>query len=98
MSLSRVVEYLCLASPGPSRIDLATPNHSSVCAGIQAQTSRQGDWRAGRAWGGGRTRDQVTILSRLGVLACVLGFCLHDLISFASIAYQAGSFQRFCRN
>ena len=45
VSLSCVVEYLCLASPGPSR----------------------------------------TILSRLGVLACVLGFCLQGCVSIASI-------------
>ena len=40
-----VVEYPCLASPGPSR----------------------------------------TILSQLGVLACVLGFCLQGFVSIASI-------------
>ena len=30
-------------------------------------------------------REAVTISSRLGVVACVVGFCLHGLISFASI-------------
>ena len=45
MSLSCVVEYPCLASPGPSR----------------------------------------TILSQLGVLTCVLGFCLQGFVSIASI-------------
>ena len=46
MSLSCVVvEYPCLASPGPPR----------------------------------------TILSQLGVLACVLGFCLQGFVSIASI-------------
>ena len=45
MSLSCVVEYPCLASPGPSR----------------------------------------TILSQLGVLACVLGICLQGFVSIASI-------------
>ena len=84
MSLSRVVEYLCLASPK------AHPE-SSVWAGIQVQTSRQSERRAERAWGSGRTREPVTILSRLGVLACVLGFCLHGLISFASTGYQVAS-------
>ena len=46
VSISRVVEYPCLASPGSSRTDYAMPNHSSVSAGIQAQTSRRSDWRA----------------------------------------------------
>ena len=46
MSLSCVVfEHPCLASPGPSRLNL----------------------------------------SQLGVLACVLGFCLHGFVSIASI-------------
>ena len=45
MSLSCVVEYPSLASPGPSR----------------------------------------TILSQLGVFACVLGFCLQGFVSIASI-------------
>ena len=30
VSRSRIVEYLCLASPGPSRIDHSTPNHTSA--------------------------------------------------------------------
>ena len=30
VSLSRVVEYLCLATPGQCRVDHGTPNHSSV--------------------------------------------------------------------
>ena len=33
----------------------------------------------------------TTILSRLGVLACVLGFCLHGLVSFASIVQLLAS-------
>ena len=49
MPLSCVVEYPCLASPGPSR----------------------------------------TILSQLGVLACVLGFCLQGFVSIASIELLA---------
>ena len=49
MPLSCVVEYPCLASPGPSR----------------------------------------TILSKLGVLACVLGFCLQGFVSIASIDLPA---------
>ena len=53
VSISRVVEYPCLASPGSSRTDYAMPNHSSVSAGIQAQTSRRSDWRAERVWGSG---------------------------------------------
>ena len=44
-----VVEYPCLASPGPPK----------------------------------------TILSRLGVLACVLGFCLQGFVSIASIELPA---------
>ena len=51
MSLSCVVEYPCLASPGPSG----------------------------------------TILSQLGVLACVLGFCLQGFVSIASIELLAAS-------
>ena len=43
VSLSRVVEYLCLACSGPSIIDYAAPNHSIVLSGIQAQTSRHSD-------------------------------------------------------
>ena len=49
VSLSCVVEYPCLASPGPSR----------------------------------------TTLSQLGVLACVLGFCLQGYVSIASIELPA---------
>ena len=45
MSLSCVVEYPCLASPGPSR----------------------------------------TVLTQLGVLACVLSFCLKGFVSIASV-------------
>ena len=45
MSLSCIVEYPCLAYPGPSR----------------------------------------TIWSQLGVLACVLGFCVQGVVSIASI-------------
>ena len=33
----------------------------------------------------GRAGEPVTVLSPLGVLACVLGFCLHGLVSVASI-------------
>ena len=51
MSLSCVVEYPCLASPGPSR----------------------------------------TILSQLGVLGCVLGFCLQGFVSIASIEHLPAS-------
>ena len=93
MSLSRVVEYLCLAFPVPSRIDHSTPNHSSDGAGTQAQTSLQSDWRAEKSWGSGQTREPVTTtLSRLLVdITCVLGFCLHGLISVASIVCQVAS-------
>ena len=76
MSLSRVVEYLCLASTGPSRIDRSTPN--------RALEREYRPKRHAKAIG-------ELILPRLGVLACVLGFCSHGLISFASIAYQVAS-------
>ena len=50
-----VVEYPCLASPGPSR----------------------------------------TILSQLGVLACVSGFCLQGFVSIAPVGLLPASLPEF---
>ena len=58
MSLSCVVEYPCLASPGPSR----------------------------------------TILSQLGVLVCVLGFCLHVLLQLRPLSFSQRLYLSFYSN
>ena len=66
-------------------------SHLSLRAGRQAHTSRRRDWQAERAWAAVMLGEPVTIMSRLDVLACVLGFCLHGLFSFASISQLPAS-------
>ena len=89
VSLSRVVEYLCLAFPGPSTIDFDTQRPITRAFEREYRPNRRAEATGElKQPGAQRPRwEPVTILSWLGVLACVLGFCLHGFISSASI-YQ----------
>ena len=72
VSLSRVAEYLCLVFPWPTQNKLRNAQSLERLSGNTGpNVAPKRYWRAERAWVSGRTREPVTIFSRLGVLACV---------------------------